>query len=426
MIVTPTHFAANGEAEVPKGDLGLPMRLVGAIPGEEAEVKVLRRGGNFVHARWVSSPVLSADRVDAGCEHVEACGGCPWLHVSRTRAHAERASRVSAVFASAGVHVDVHAVPAPRNDGRHVVKFAAQDMGTRGVRLGAYQPHSHEVMRIPGCIALAPKLRALTRLPLLPVPAGIIRHLVARQSSWDGAVLATLVVRDDHPTLHALEAVFRRAGVDGLAIHRNTRPGDAILDPAGPTVHAWGVPRLREWVYHDGGPVTVDVGPTDFFQTNPAVARQLWADLPDPGDTLVDLYCGVGAVAFALHARTRAAAVFGVEESPGAIERAKATAARLGGDFTFAAGAAGTVPIPDRFTGATVVLNPPRKGTGELVRAQVEALAPARIVQISCHPEPLAKDLAHWLSRGWHVETARVYEMFPGTPHVETVVVLGR
>lgn len=428
MIVTPTAFAATGEAEArvtdDRGKL-VSVRVVGGIVGEEAEVRVTHRGGNYVHAKWVSSAVLSPDRVDPGCEHVEACGGCPWLHIARTRAHQERAARVQAVLAAAGVHVHVEARMAPPNDGRHIVKLAGQD-GPRGVRFGAYQPHSHEVMRIPGCMALAPKLRALTRLPLLDVPEGVVRHLVARQSSLDGAVLATLVVRDDHPSIHHLEGVFRRAGVSGFAVHRNARPGDGILDPGGPTSVLWGTPRIREWVHHDGEPVTVEVGPTDFFQTNPVVGRQIWADLPDPGPALVDLYCGVGAVAFALWARDRQLRVFGVEENPGAVARARATATRLGADAVFEVGAAGAVGIPERFSGATVVLNPPRKGTSDAVRKQVDTLSPRRIVLISCHPEPLARDLAGWTSTGWTVTSVTAYEMFPGTPHVETVAVLTR
>ena len=428
MRLTPTSFAATGEAvgraEDDRGKI-VAVRVVGGIVGEEADVRVGHRGGNFVHAHWVGSPAFSPDRVDPGCEHVEACGGCPWLHISRTRAHAERAARVEAVLAAAGVHVHVEPRAAPPNEGRHVVKLVGLD-GPRGVRIGAYQPHSHEVMRISGCIALAPKLRALTRLPLLDVPEGIIRHLIARESSLDGAVLATLVVRDDHPSIRTLEGVFRRAGVGGLAVHRNTRPGDGILDPTGPTSVLWGVPRIREWVHHDGEPVVVEIGPTDFFQTNPVVGRQIWADLPDPGPLLVDLYCGVGAVAFALWARDRQVRVFGVEENPGAIERARATAARLGAAATFAGGAAGSVPLPEGFTGATVVLNPPRKGTSEAVRQQVDALRPRAIVLISCHPEPMARDLAAWTSTGWRVDSATAYEMFPGTSHVETVAVLTR
>jgi 23S rRNA (uracil1939-C5)-methyltransferase len=176
-----------------------------------------------------------------------------------------------------------------------------------------------------------------------------------------------------------------------------------------------------------GEGVTVDIGPTDFFQTNPAVGRQIWAELPEPQHAVVDLYAGVGAVAFALWARAKAKGeslrMLGVEANASAVGHARSTAERLGADARFIAGEAGSA-LPEGYEGATVVLNPPRKGTTEAVRIQTAALRPERIVYISCHPEPLARDLAEWQQRGWKVTSVRTYDMFPGTPHVETVAVL--
>ncbi len=428
MLVTPTSLNATGEALVPAGDRTLPMRIVGGIPGELAEVRVTHKGSNFITAEWVSAADPSTDRVDPRCEHVHRCGGCPWLHIARPRAHDERTERVRGIFTAAGVHFPVEARTGPDRSARHVVKLVAVDMpasrdGSR-VRFGAYRPRSHEVTSIPGCLALAPGLRRLTDLHPLSLPPGLVRHLIARQSSVDGKILATLVVRNDHPALRKLEPVLRAAGVSGLALHENDQPGDGILDPKGRTASLWGIPTLKERTAKDGAEIAV--GPTDFFQTNPDVGRQIWADLPAAGGPVVDLYAGVGTVALAMWSRERAIRVFGVEENRPAAARAGENARALGADATFVSGVAGEVSVPPEFSGGTVVLNPPRKGTTAAVRAQVAGLEPRRIVYISCHPEPLARDLAEWVGAGFEVESARTYDMFPGTPHVETVVVLRR
>ncbi len=430
MLVTPTHLCATGEAEFPAVGSKLPVRVVGGIPGEAAQVRLLHRGGNFVHTAWVSAAEPSPDRVEVACEHVTRCGGCTWLHITPTRQHVERSARVQTVLATAGVLAEVETRHAPANTGRHVIKLVAADLPGSpngfgaGVRFGAYRPRSHEVERIHGCLAVTSRLTALTDLPPLRLPPGLVRHLIARASSLDGRVLATLVVRDDHRALRDIEPVLRRAGVDGLSLHRNDRPGDGILDPAGTTLPLWGIRGLRESV---GEGVTVDIGPTDFFQTNPAVGRQIWAELPEPQHAVVDLYAGVGAVAFALWARAKAKGeslrMLGVEANASAVGHARSTAERLGADARFIAGEAGSA-LPEGYEGATVVLNPPRKGTTEAVRIQTAALRPERIVYISCHPEPLARDLAEWQQRGWKVTSVRTYDMFPGTPHVETVAVL--
>lgn len=426
MIVTPALMAATGEAEQPAVGHALPVRLIGGIPGETAEARLVHRGGNFVHAAWISAAQPSPDRVPVPCPHVASCGGCSWLHITAERQHAERTARVQRVLEAAGVPAVVEARPAPGHSGRHVVRLVAEDLpgGRGGVRFGAYRPRSHDVERIPGCLALTPRLRPLTDLPPLRLPPGLVRHLTARASSSEDRVLATLVVRADHPAIRDIEPVLRRAGVDGLALHRNDRPGDGILDPAGATVPLWGVRGLRESVGHG---VSVDLGFTEFFQTNPHVGRQIWEDLPEPGGTLVDLYAGVGAASFALWARARAAGatlrLYGTETHPGAVAHARNTAARLGADARFEVAEAGDA-LPDGLEGATVLLNPPRKGTGPQVQARVAAIHPSCIVYISCHPEPLARDLAAWLAAGWRLASVRTYDMFPGTPHVETVAVL--
>lgn len=423
MIVTPVTLAATGEAEQPAVGNALPVRVIGGIPGEAAEVRLVHRGGQHVYTQWVGAAAPSPDRVDVACPHVGTCGGCSWLHMRPGRQHVERTQRVQRALAAVGLDLPVEARPAPPNEGRHIVKLVAADT-PGGVRFGAYKPRSHEVGRIPGCLALSPRLRPLTDLPPLRLPPGVARHLVARASSHDGRVLATLVVYRDHPAIRDLEPVLRRAGVDGLAIHRNDRPGDGILDPAGATVPLWGLRALREAVAAD---TLVEVGPTSFFQTNPAVGRQIWAELPEPDAAVVDLYAGVGSASFALWAQARAAGrnvgILGTETHAGAVTHARHTAARLGADARFEVAEAGD-GLPDRLDGATVVLNPPRKGTGPRVREQVLARGPARVVHISCHPEPLARDLAAWASAGWRPASVRTYDMFPGTPHVETVAVL--
>lgn len=427
--VTPEVFVATGEAEAPSNSAAVahrPYRVVGGIAGEPADVQIIHRGGNYVHARWLGSPEPSRDRVPVQCRHIDTCGGCPWLHLRPRRAHDERAARVARILAFAGVKTEVEVRDAPAGAGRQLVKLVAAELPGGKVGFGAYQPRSHDVGDISGCLALPVKLRELTRL-VLALPSGVVRFLLARQSTIDSRVLATLVVREPlglpSGWEQRLEPILRSAGIDGLALHRNRRDGDAILDPMGPTTAVWGIHTLQESV---GAGVAVDVGPTDFFQTNPAVGRQIWAELPEPGPRLVDLYAGVGAIPFAMWARDPNVACFGVEENPGAVNRAQETARRLGADVQMVAGAAGSVPVPESFRGATVVLNPPRKGTSAEAFTQVAALDPSQIVYISCHPEPLARDLASWQERGFGVESVRVYDMFPGTPHVETVAVLRR
>ncbi|MCK0113191.1 methyltransferase domain-containing protein [Ornithinimicrobium sp. F0845] len=167
-----------------------------------------------------------------------------------------------------------------------------------------------------------------------------------------------------------------------------------------------------------------------FFQTNTAVAAGLyrqareWIDEVDP-PSLWDLYCGVGG--FALHALQRPDAsardVLGVEVSPEAVESARAAAADLPGASRFVAGDViahlQTSPSPD-----LVVVNPPRRGIGTDLAAWLEESGVEHVLYSSCNVDSLAGDLARMPSLV--PVRARLFDMFPQTPHLEVLTLLHR
>lgn len=414
MRVLPTRFHLRGEAVT---DGAHPTRVFGGIPGEEAEVRVLGRGGHVDYAEWAGGNEPSPDRVLPPCPHYRPCGGCPWMHMNSDASRRWRRALVVDALTEAGVSADVHeVVPCPDGDlgYRHLAKLVAYGEGGI-VRLGAYGRGSHDVVGVEGCGVLAPALRAWTALRL-PLPDGILRHVVVRLSRSHGTVLATLVARRDTPELRRVAAAL---SADGVFLHLNDRPGDSIFAPGGPTERLRGVEVVEE---HVAG-VVFAIGPTDFFQTNPATAARLWADLPRPdGRPLLDLYCGVGAVALQLG--RGASTVLGIEASPSAVARARQNAARNGIDARFEAAAIGA-ELPAAFAGGLVIVNPPRSGLGLGVTEQVLALRPSELVYISCDPRTLARDLARLVAGGLRVRRVTPYDMFPQTVHVETVVVLG-
>jgi 23S rRNA (uracil747-C5)-methyltransferase len=175
------------------------------------------------------------------------------------------------------------------------------------------------------------------------------------------------------------------------------------------------------------GHVVLALRPRSFFQTNTAVATELyrqaraWVDEVAPA-SVWDLYCGVGG--FALHCADGRREVVGIETSAEAVASAQAAAIRAGvtgvrfaaGDAAAFARAAGSAP-------ELVVVNPPRRGIGDLA-PWLEASEVRWVVYSSCNAASLARDLAAMPSlvplRG------RVLDMFPQTAHAETLVLLER
>lgn len=174
------------------------------------------------------------------------------------------------------------------------------------------------------------------------------------------------------------------------------------------------------------GELSLHLHPRSFFQTNTAVAQQLYAQAREwlHGETgsIWDLYCGVGG--FALHlAGATTQAVTGVEISADAIDSARRSAADAGLTAEFVAADAGAWAMSQSEQPNVVVVNPPRRGIGELA-TWLEDSSIDRVLYSSCNPASLARDLARMPSL--RPTRGRLFDMFPHTPHSEVMVDLQR
>ncbi|MFC6706935.1 methyltransferase domain-containing protein [Flexivirga alba] len=176
--------------------------------------------------------------------------------------------------------------------------------------------------------------------------------------------------------------------------------------------------------------ITLHLRPRSFFQTNTAVAAQLyrqaqqWISEIQPTSVL-DLFCGVGG--FALHAATVAGPVRGVELSEDAVASARLSAEQLPGReslgaIQFEAGDA-TSALDDGRPADLVIVNPPRRGIGELAAA-LDRSSATHVLYSSCNATSLAADLARMPSL--RVTRARLFDMFPQTRHHEVLLLLER
>lgn len=178
--------------------------------------------------------------------------------------------------------------------------------------------------------------------------------------------------------------------------------------------------------------VTLHLRPRSFFQTNTAVAGQLyrqaqqWISHVAPA-SMLDLFCGVGG--FALHAAIAqpGARIRGVEISADAVASASRSAADLTDrisppDVRFEVGDA-TTALDNDSRPDLVIVNPPRRGIGELA-GRLDASKARAVLYSSCNASSLAADLARMPS--YHVTHARLFDMFPQTRHHEVLLLLER
>lgn len=174
--------------------------------------------------------------------------------------------------------------------------------------------------------------------------------------------------------------------------------------------------------------------PQSFFQTNTVVAAALyaqarnWIDEVQPA-SVWDLYCGVGG--FALHAAAAGRRVTGIELEAEAIASAELSVAdlvasgRALGDLRFESGDATAWALAQPEAAELVIVNPPRRGIGEVLSRHLEAASRTRwLIYSSCNAESLARDLA--MMPSLRPGKARLLDMFPQTRHYEVIVLLER
>jgi 23S rRNA (uracil1939-C5)-methyltransferase len=418
-------------------DGGLAVHVAGALPGERVTVEIEHRSPHRPQAWARLLEVLSpaAERRPPCCPATGHCGGCALGVLSYEAQLAFKAARLERALAQVpGSPPPAAIVPSPRPLGYRCLSKLVYAATPVGLALGGYAPRTHTLVDLAGCHVTEPVLETL-RAHLLaglltagatPVDeqtgAGLVAHVVLRSNAM-GEVLATLVGPDLDALARLAERLPPHPALIGIAGNRGGA-GNAIFGAETRLL------RGREELIERVGAIELFLSPTAFFQVNREVAARLYADLAaalaaDLGGLVVDAYAGVGGIALTL-ARSGAAHLLGIEVHAAAVRDAERAAKRaaVSARFVAADAAEGLRAITEPIS--VLVVNPPRRGLDEAMRAAIGAARPTTIAYVSCDPSSLARDLAVLRDAGWALAQARAYDMHPQTPHVETLAILRR
>jgi 23S rRNA (uracil1939-C5)-methyltransferase len=390
----------------------------GAIPGERVTAQIVRqaKGVAWAHVREILEP--SPDRRSALAD--PACGGTYFAHVAPARQRALKAEIIADAFRRIGKH---QLAEPPRVTGAEERGYRLRArLHIRDRQIGFFREGTHAL-----CDA---------------GPSAQLREdsLVAVR-----AVVTALGTRaDDCDTLTLAEDIAVRSRV----VHFEPRPGATLEDLDGPSLIVGGISGAtasagRRSFTLAGIPVVTDTAAdlmggdspmesgvrwtrhaTSFFQANRFLAGRLLGHVLSvaEGDVVADLYAGVGLFAVALGAR--GCHVLAVEGDTSS-----------GGDLAVNAGAFAdhidVAPISVESAVArprpsgldAVIVDPPRTGLSSEALTGLVAWRPRRVVYVSCDPPTLARDAARLFGAGYRLHGIEAFDLFPNTPHVETVAV---
>jgi 23S rRNA (uracil1939-C5)-methyltransferase len=404
--------------------------VAGALPGERIRMRRTRRHRQHDDGELLEVLTPSPERVTPRCAHFRVCGGCALQHLAPAAQLAAKEGELRDALARVA-----RAAPA-----RWLEPLAGPVWGyRRRARLGARFVRKKNRELVGFRERAAPYVAELAHCDVLAPPAGDLivplAQLIGALSIREAVPQVEVAVADnatafvlrvlEPPAAADLELLTAFAATHRVRLYLQPRGLDSIyeLGTAGEPLH-YALPQFR---------LELEFAPTDFIQVNGAVNQALVSRAVellevDAGAHVLDLFCGLGNFTLAL--ARHAGSVTGVEGEGTLIARARANAMRNGiANVSFHVCDLAIPPAPASTPWLAhgyshVLLDPPRSGAREVLGA-VAALAPRRLLYISCHPGSLARDLGVLVhEHGFTLEAAGVVDMFPHTAHVESLALM--
>lgn len=410
---------------------GKAVFIDGALPGETVRFVYTDMRRDYAEGKVEAVLQAAPGRVEPRCPHFGVCGGCGLQHLADAAQIEAKQGLLVEQFLRIGRIEDVPLWPpltGPSWGYRHKARLGVKNVPKKGrVLVGFREKASPYIADLASCPVLHPSvgerlgelseligsLSIRDRLPQIEVAVGDA-----------GAALVFRVLEDPgEEDVRRLREFGERLGFD---VYMQRHGPDSVVPvyPANPALLSYGLPELD---------LEFRFEPTQFTQVNPEINRKMIDRVletlaPEPGERVLDLFCGLGN--FTLPLARRAGLVVGVEGGADLVAGARRNAEANGlANVEFHVAdlsrpVEGMAWAESRYD--KLLLDPSRAGAEEIL-AQVPRWGVARIVYVSCNPSTLARDagiLVH--QHGYRLVRAGVMDMFPQTAHVESIALFER
>jgi len=433
---------AHGGNSVAKHDT-FTLFIPYGVPGDKVKVKITDVKKNFANAEIESIITPSALRIiPPPCPYFGQCGGCHWQNVAyNAQLEFKLKSITSSLKKIAGLTIETPEIKGYENPfsyrDRSQYKLA---QGEDTVMMGFYRAGSHDVIDVQKCLiqkevinhvmAGAREFLAANKNTSLSMydesrASGALRYLTARVNST-GECLFTVIThekrRNDSIEKFAKYMKENYSEIKGVVMNVNPLTGNRIFGNREDTLAGEG--SIREKIRG----VEFELGAETFFQVNTERLNDILdfidANIPE-GDSVVDLYAGVGALSLPLHGKIRELKAVDVfYKSINSFRKAVETGQIANAEIIKATAEAAADEVIQKGKTGTVIVDPPRKGLHKWVIQAIKKKRVENLIYISCDPATFARDLKE-LGDMYIIKKIEAVDMFPQTYHVETLCALG-
>ena len=411
-----------------------------AVRGEEIDLRITKVMKTSCTGEIVKIHNPSPERMEPECPYAGKCGGCAYRHLTYPEELWAKRQRVQdALTRIGGLDLTVEEILVAKNP-EHYRNKSQYPVGADG-SIGFFQARTHKVVPIRRCLIQTEAADRTAQavgewMHRYKISAydettgkGLVRHVCVRVNR-KGESLCCVVVNGNKVPREPELAAYVTAAVShtvGVLLNSNTRRGNVILGDKYRTLFG------RNYLMDTLCGLEFKLSMPSFYQVNRDQAEALYGKALEfagltGNETVLDLYCGIGTITLCL--AKAAKRVIGAEIVPPAIRDAKENALRNHVENAeFFCGDAADIAAKlesDGLRPDVVTVDPPRKGLAPEVIASVAAMGPEKVVYVSCDPATLGRDVKIFREFGYEAKRAAAVDMFPGTAHVETVVLLSK
>ncbi|PJA28280.1 MAG: 23S rRNA (uracil(1939)-C(5))-methyltransferase RlmD [candidate division Zixibacteria bacterium CG_4_9_14_3_um_filter_46_8] len=414
----------------------------GALPGESITAQVYRRKNRFIEARLLQIESESPDRVKPRCRHFPLCGGCRLQHLSYPKQAEYKKKQLIDSLRQIGRFEDPpvsNLVPSDRQYYyRNKMEYSFGLNADKNIILGLHsRGHYDQVFDLEECFLQSPESPAIIMalrnaaqqmgLPVydLQTHRGILRYCVVREGKYTDQRMLNIVTSTSSESqikemLESLPPGF--PAITSVVNNVNTKKATIARGEYENLVR--GTSTIMEEI--DG--IKYRISANSFFQTNPFSALLLFRQIASMADCrgderILDLYCGTGSISFSICGRVKE--VIGIDSETSAIDDAISNR-ELNGIANCNFYVADSldylkIAISQGTTFDIVIADPPRAGMHPKMIPLLSKLSPPRLIYVSCNPPALARDSIGLWEAGYILKDVVCIDMFPQTPHIESV-----
>lgn len=416
----------------------------GAFPGQTVTGKVKKKRQEYAELKLLSVDERADYEIEAPCEYFGVCGGCSSQNLTYEKQLEFLSDEVKELFEKANLPMGEYlGVVGSKNqwEYRNKMEFTFGDFEKGGeLTLGMHMKgKSFGIITVDKCMIVDEDFRTVIKatvdyfkdkeLPYYRVMRreGYLRHLVIRKAINTGELMVNLVTTtqvdfDLNEYVEVLKSKDYKGELVSILHTENNSFSDAVIPEKINLLYG------KDHIVENLLGLKFKISPFSFFQTNTQGAESLYSIVRDfmgeSSDKVVfDLYCGTGTIGQI--AASSAKKVIGIELIEEAVEAAKENA-KLNGlnNCEFLAGDVGEIIKTVKAKPDIIILDPPRSGVHPKALEYVIKFNAKEIIYVSCNPKTLVENLETLIACGYEVVKSTVKDMFPNTPHAESVVKL--